>query len=375
MRLRKSMLLSLSILLGLLTACQADNPSQKEVASQLSRGSYGEALQMADRQEELYQFITAKLSGQYGVYTNLQETDQSSEVATGHEVLSESAGLLMRYFVHSGQKERFDEQWQLTKQTFDMKSGFSYRYSPKLTKKYTLNASIDDLRVIRALEEAAIVFHTESYADQAKTYGNRFFKNQVVDAKLTDFYDETYQMNNSFITLCYIDTTTLQLTSIPKKKKAALVANMLQIAKSGYLSDDFPFYQTRYDYAAKSYQSEEIHTVESLLTILHLAEAKQHQDLSIRYLKEQIKNDTLYANYAMDGKPLNDVRSTAIYAIAAMIGSVLQDKELYEASIQRMNAFQNQDPLSPLYGGFGDKRTMQAYSFDNLMALLAYVYK
>ncbi|OCT14192.1 hypothetical protein A8709_25500 [Paenibacillus pectinilyticus] len=377
MRNRTTMLISSLIMLALLTGCQTNRPSPmlKELASQLERPSFGEEFQVAGKRDSLLQFITGQLTGPYGIYTNWQDTDQKAEVATGHEALSESAGLLMRYYAQMGQKDKFEQQWQLAKATFDMKTGFSYRYSPKLQKKFTLNASVDDLRIMRALEEAAIVFHEPSYRKEAESLGKRFYSNLVVDGRLTDFYDESYHMNNSFITLCYIDLATLDLISTSNKKSAELLSNMVHIAKNGYLSDSFPFYQTRYDYKTNSYQTEQIQTVESLLTILNLAEVKQHSDASIRYIKEHIQSDTLFARYAIDGTPLNDVRSTAIYAIAAMIGSVIQDKELYNASIQRMNAFQVQDAQSPLLGGFGDVPSGQAYSFDNLMALLAYVYR
>ncbi|UKS29738.1 hypothetical protein LOZ80_12725 [Paenibacillus sp. HWE-109] len=368
---RRYLLCSSVILFLLLTACQADSSTVKRLDAKNVKNSYGEQMQVTQNRDILYQFITKKLTGSYGIYTNLLETNQTSEAATGHEVLSESGGLLMRYYALTGQKERFDEQWQLVKQTFDLSTGFSYRYSPKLQKKFTLNASVDDLRIIRALAEASLMFHTDAYKAELEAYGKRFYQNNIANDQLYDFYDETYKMRNTFITLCYIDTLSLKLLEVPKANKSNLESNMLKIAKDGYLSDEFPFYQTRYDYRTHAYQSENINTVESLLTILNLAEVGQQKDASIQFVKEQVKAGTLVGQYSVAGKPLNDVRSTAIYAMAAILGSVIGDKELYETSIQRMNEFQIQDQQSPLYGGFGDTQVQQAYSFDNLMALLA----
>ncbi|GGA10872.1 hypothetical protein GCM10008018_65170 [Paenibacillus marchantiophytorum] len=368
---RRYLLCSSVVLFLLLTACQADGSTAKRLDAKNVKHSYGEQLQVTQNRDILYQFITKKLTGSYGVYTNLLETDQTSEAATGHEVLSESAGLLMRYYALTGQKERFDEQWQLVKQTFDLSTGFSYRYSPKLQKKFTLNASVDDLRIIRALAEASLMFHTDGYKAELEAYGKRFYQNNIANDQLYDFYDETYKMRNTFITLCYIDTLSLKLLEVPKANKSNLESNMLKIAKEGYLSDEFPFYQTRYDYKTRAYQSENINTVESLLTILNLAEVGQQKDASIQFVKEQVKAGTLVGQYSVEGKPLNDVRSTAIYAMAAILGSIIGDKELYETSIQRMNEFQILDQQSPIYGGFGDTQVQQAYSFDNLMALLA----
>lgn len=348
-------------------------PAVPEQASLLN-GSYGERSQIEHRREALNSFIRNRLTGPYGVYTNLQQTDQSQEVATGREVLSESAGLLLRYYARSGQRDPYDAEWALAKRTFELGTGFSYRYSPLHNKRYPMNAAVDDLRMIRSLHEAAEAFPSGSYMEEANAFGDRFVRNNILDGYMHDFYDESLKRTNSFITLAYIDLRTLQLLPLSTAKRDALTANMLKIAKGGYISDTFPFYTSRYDYESKAYRSDSINTVESLLTILALAEVRQHEPASIRFVKEQVGTGTLYGQYTRAGRPVSLVRSTAIYAIAAMIGSVIQDPDLYEASIRRMNEFQILDGKSPLYGGFADALSGQAYSFDNLMALLAYEY-
>ena len=45
---------------------------------------------------------------------------------------------------------------------------------------------------------------------------------------------------------------------------------------------------------------------------------------------------------------------------------------MYNLSISKMTALQVTDPSSPIYGAFGNPITCEAFSFDNLMALLAY---
>lgn len=377
----KRVLLCLNSLLlfMVLTACEgldttrpADQAAQPGQPAQ--RQSYGDMLQQKNNREALYKFITGPLSGNNGIYTNLRDVGQSEEAATGHEVLSESAGLMMRYYALTGQRPAFDAEWARAKRTFDLTSGFSYRYSPVQNKRYTLNAAVDDLRIIRALNEAGQLFKDEAYKSEADVYGARFYKHNVKNGFLYDFYDETYRMTNNFITLCYIDLKTLRMLPGSTKEKDELLANMSDIIKNGYISDAFPYYETRYDYGKKAYSSEQINTVESLLTVLALAEVRQHQPATIRYLKEQVSAGTLFGKYTKDGKPATDIRSTAIYAIAAMIGSELGDQQLYADSIRKMNEFQIKDAGSVLNGGFGDPASMQAYSFDNLNALLAYVY-
>ncbi|MGF7048868.1 hypothetical protein J2T13_003376 [Paenibacillus sp. DS2015] len=375
------MKIRIALFLGIFVLCslfiyfgRLNQPKQTLVDSVTSENHYGDRLPNQEKRQVLYQFIINRLSGSDGIFTNYLDTDQALNVATGHEVLSESEGLMMRYYVMTKQQDAFDKEWALAKQTLNLSSGFSYRYSPKTDKRYSLNAAVDDLRIIRALYEAGDMFEDARYTEEADTYGGRFYENNVKDRNVYDFYDESYKMTNDFITLCYIDLTTLQKLPIKSDKAQQLSSNMLSVVQDGYLSDPFPFYETRYQYETSSYSSENINTVESLLVILSLSEVKQQNPSSIRYLKEHVKSGTLYGQYTLEGTPTNDIQSTAIYAITAMIGSQIGDHELYENSIRRISQYQILDTDSLLYGGFGDERTQTAYSFDNLMALLAFAY-
>ncbi len=313
------------------------------------------------------------MTGPYGIYTNYLETNQAGELASGHEVLSESASLSMRIAARTGQRERFEAAWRTARDTFEQEWGFSYRYSPKQNKAYAMGASVDDLRMIRALYEAGEAFQEPAYSREADKLGERFAQYNVSAGSLRDFYDSVSHKTNTFLTLCYADLRTLQQLPASAKPQS-LLENTLSTVEKGYLSDDFPFYETRYDYKDKRYESESIRTVESLLTILHLTEVGREREASIRFIKEQTLKGALYGEYTRDGKPMNQVESTAIYAIAAMIGAERGDAQLYEASLRRLEAFRVTDTASPLFGGFGNATTKEAYSFDNLMALLAYTY-
>lgn len=363
-------ILFLSIIM--LAAC-GSNVSVKQAALPPHQYSVNSDSQRDDRKQLLQQFVANKLTGSHGIYTNYIDTAQNELAATGHEVLSESMGLLMRVYALTRDQIQFDKAWELAEQTFAMESGFSYRFSPKLNKLYSVNAAVDDLRMIRALYEAEEAFANKRYGELADKLSARFMKHNVRDGKLFDFYDNEHNMTNAFITLCYIDLRTLQL--MPEgDKKDVLAHSMHSIIQGGYLSDDFPFYETRYDYSSEQYESDEIRTIESLLTILSLVEVGQHHPKSIDYLKEQVQQGTLYGRYTRDGQPLTTIQSTAIYAITAMIGSRLGDQSLYEDSMSRMEQFQVLYQQSELYGAYGDIESLQAFSFDNLMALLAYAY-
>ncbi|WP_246317330.1 glycosyl hydrolase family 8 [Paenibacillus agri] len=380
MKRKLSSIAVIAISMSVLSACETtvktaiQEPISHTEAPQETDRVVHKTGEMAEAQT-LYSFISSRLTGEYGVYTNLLDTDQKGEAATGHEILSESASLMMRYAVLTGNQALFGAEWEKAKKTFDMEGGFSYRFSPKLQKQYPVNAAVDDLRLIGALEEAGTAFKDEGYSQEAAKYGQRFYHYNVKDGYMYDFYDKKYNLTNKFVTLCYIDMSVLQKLSIPVEERAVLMHNMQEIQEQGYLSDSFPFYETRFDYETGSYKSENINTVESLLTILALSEVHLQKPASIRFIREQVEAGTLYGQYTREGTPVNDIRSTAIYAITAMIGAQLADDQLYRTSIERMNEFRVLDTGSVLYGGFGDTASGQAYSFDNLMALLAYTYE
>ncbi|MFC3804124.1 hypothetical protein [Cohnella sp. GCM10012308] len=366
----------LGVCAAMLAGCDKGAPrAGDEAESPLPPNRYGASAAYDEGRAALEAFLANRMTGPDGIYTNLLETAQDATAASGHEILSESAGLLMRYDALDGRREPFAEAWSRAKALFDMDASFSYRYSPLSDRRYPVNAAVDDLRIIRALYEAGAIFKDAAYTAEADRYGQRFYAYNVKDGRLYDFYDETYKTTNDFLTLCYVDLKTLGMLNLPDDDKKILLEKARRTAEGGYLGDAFPFYETRYDYGAGKYASpQDIRTVESLVTILHLSEAGLAHPESIAYIKKQVGAGTLFGTYSRDGAAKDDVRSTAIYALAAMIGSAAGDKELYEEAIARMNELRTTGTGGPLDGGFGDPATGQAYSFDNLTALLAYAY-
>lgn len=184
-RYSKAAVLGMSLLL--LTSCGGDQsgpaPSSPYTPvaspSETTRPDEAPQLEPTVEQRELFHFINTQLTGPDGVYTNLKETSEAAEVATGHEILSESASLLMETAVRTRNQELFDRQWKTARRTFDMEGGFSYRYSPRQQKRYPVNAAVDDLRMIGALYEAGQAFSQPEYTREADKYGERFYKNNT----------------------------------------------------------------------------------------------------------------------------------------------------------------------------------------------------
>lgn len=246
----------------------------------------------------------------------------------------------------------------------------SYRYSPE-TGAYRVNAFVDDMRIIRALLKAAEVFGG-SYMQTALQYANRLYDTNVKDHRIYDLYDDVYHTTNDFVTLCYSDLDTMRLLADQDPRWDEVFKTMKGILHKGYISDAFPLYRGSFSYTAMEYSQQDILMVQSLLTVLSLAQTGECPQRTLDYLKDCVQNKAIYGAYHPDGVPVGDTESTAVYAICAMIADAVYDDEMYALCIGRMNRFQATDEASEVYGAFADMKTLDLYAFDNLTALLAY---
>ncbi|GGC80034.1 hypothetical protein GCM10011573_07140 [Enterococcus wangshanyuanii] len=326
-----------------------------------------------ERRNNLKFFIDTKMMlPNGGITTNFLENTDSTEVATGHEMLSESSGLYLRNLEMTDTEGRFDTYYKETKKLFYDRVQFSYRVDEN-GKKFPVNASVDDLRIIRALIGASARFGSKDYTKEIDSVAKNFMETSMDHNILIDFYDVDQKKQSDSTSLFYIDLKTMGYLY----KKYDVSADYLQyhysLIENGYLSDAFPFYQTRFNHKTNKYENTgTINVIESLLTILHLGEAGLQKQESIDFIKDQVSKGTLFNSYDLTGVPVDKNQSAAAYALAAVIGAIIHDQELYDSSILILNNFQITDPNSMFYGGFGDSRTKEVFSYNNLMALIAY---
>ncbi|MFT8318352.1 MAG: hypothetical protein ABF651_08805 [Sporolactobacillus sp.] len=378
----KKALIIVPLLTVLLVACTQTYPTEQKATRMgatksmalLPRHRYDLALNRKEYDRTRH-FIRSQLTGPYGIDTNWKESAQMAAQATGHEVLSESYGLMLESDVLAGKKQAFKNDLASLNRTMALQVGWSYRFSPKQKKKYPANASVDDLRILLAIRMAAESFHQPEYNGLADKLGKRFVTYMLKKDKLVDFYDQRMQTANNRITLCYIRLRALNSLPINAEMKKRVIRTMSGILNKGYLSDRLPFYQETYDYATQTYHSNtRINTIESLLTILNLSEQNREKAESIAFIKEKVKHGDLCNAYARDGRTADSNQSAANYALAVMIAATIGDHAFYRASVKQMQKFEVLDKKSRFYGGFGDAESRDFYSYNNLTALLAYQY-
>lgn len=253
----------------------------------------------AERKDLLKFFIETRLKTDGGFLTNYLPDAERKDVATGHELLSESSGLYLRNLAFDTQG-RFDNFYKQTKDTFYDGVQFSYRIDEQ-GNKYNVNASIDDLRIIRSLIEAGGHFKTDQYDQEIKKLGKSFMKTSMKDNILIDFYDSKSKQQSSETSLFYIDLITLGYLYKEFGISADYLQYHYQLIDDGYISDDLPLYQTKFNHQTNKYENNgTLNIIESLLTIVHLSEVGMAKQTSIDFVRKQVQQGTLFNSYDLN---------------------------------------------------------------------------
>ena len=324
-----------------------------------------------EKEGVLLAFIKNKLiRSDGGIVTNTRP------VKGDPETLSESVGLLMHYAVMEDKKDLFDIEFNFLKDRL-LANGYNVRWKLGVGE-ITCNAAIDDLRIIRALIGAYEKWGVKSHLDMAKQIQGNIYNKQVKNNNLFEIYDWKYDTVRQSTPLCYLDLYTLDRARLFDKNWKGVSVNALKITSEGKIQDS-PFFFKYYDYKKSKYLMDEeykdnngICITYTIYTALHLAEVGIKTGDLIDWLNNEMKRGNLYAWYNPHNlKPVSDVESTAVYALASIYAKRLGDYELSKKLINRMLEFMVVDQNSLYYGGFGNKDAGEFYSFDNLTALWA----
>lgn len=292
--------------------------------------------------------------------TGLADTDQQ-ETASGQDVLSESVGLLMLYYLKWDRPAEFGRQVDIINDYFFNNNGLIKWRIRREKSEETVNATIDDFRIIKALLLAGSRWGRDDYIHTAKELSARLLIHCVTGDSLKSF-DSPDSPEAPF---AYYDFEAMQLMGrFDKEWKRLSEAGMKNILNRKV--EGLPFFRDAWFSGHEGYP-----TLENLLILMHLSEAGVKDTKSAAWLKGQLKGKGLFGSYSVEGKPLSPVESPAIYAAAALIGDLYGDRELYSLANERLKGMQNMKK-NEYYGGFIDLSSISAYSFDQLMPLLAY---
>lgn len=311
------------------------------------------------KDREIFCRIEKEWMGEEGqVYTSRKKLQSS--VPSGQDILCESQGLIMEYAVKTEKKELFEKADSFLQSKMKRDQVYAW-YLKEDGKQADANAVLDDLRIYQALAMADELWGGQKEKMQALAQG--ILEHNTEGNRLYSFYDFSQKKPGKEIALCYVDLVTLDGMGEQREEFRSVTENMTGILESGYISDEFPLYYAAYDYETGKYENESLHTAEALLTLYHLAQADRMKETSLEWLREKLSGRGLSARYGTDGEvvPGYEYESTAVYAIAALIGAEEKDSDIYTKSIQKMEILTEQHT---------DTDGMRV--FDLLMPMMAY---
>jgi hypothetical protein len=327
-----------------------------------------------EEERRCLKFLQTTMSSNIGILTNLLDHGEIRDKAAGHQVLSESEGLMMLYAVQAGDKTLFDKHMDLVRNMILDDGVIVWRVGKQGEYITAASAAIDDLRIIRSLLFAYDRWRDDKYKDLAHKLIRKTKKYEYTTHGLVDYYDAGAKMAASTINLSYIDLYTMDLMARIDADWKMAAERGRDVINGGFISDTVPLYRKQYNYETKSYSQEaEINTIDYLKVILHLSEVHSVPEAPIQWIRQQIATyGALFNRYdSGSGKPTTNLECSANYALGCRIAANIGDEDLYEVMKEKLLSFQIIAPGSALDGAFGDLTTKEVFSFDNLQALLA----
>lgn len=319
-------------------------------------------------QKQLTHFLTTEFVQPKGIITTLGTP--KGDGAIGQEQLVESSGMWLLHLANTRRFKAFRTFYQATKKRFYNGHTFTYRYDPRHPKRYKVNASGDDLRVLRALlayDEASGSTH---YHDEVAQLMANWAAVCMPNGELRDFYDTGLRKTSEAGALAYFDLQTLKYLQQGTKTGRANYREQLAVVQHGYLGDAIPLYAADYNWVTGQYATKALNMSEALIVLLNLTRVGELKDTSYQWLKERVRYGFLPNGIATNGTITDRNQSVANWAIAAQIFALKNNRADYDRCMQFIWDKQVR-ATGKMHGGFGDVKTGVAYSFNNLTALLA----
>lgn len=317
------------------------------------------------KSQRLAAFVAHNFVQKSGVITSLGGAKVGSDDASGADYLSESMGLWLLHLVQTKQYGEFRSFYSRAKAKLYNGKNFSYRLMRPNDKRSQVNASADDLRIMRALIAYDEATGTPHYRKAVATIYANWAEGCLPNGQLRDFYDVRDHKATSQASLAYFDLQTLRYLGGNTKHYRQL----LSVVQHGYLGDAFPMYAASYNWADVAYSSQNLNTSEALETVLQLARVGKLKATTKAWLIQRVEKQDLPNAMTTTGAIADANQSVANWALMAQIFATIHDGKHYDQTMALIWA--QQVKTGTLKGGFGNRKTAEAFSYNNLNVLLA----
>lgn len=324
------------------------------------------------REEILLEFINTKLMvDNQGIKTNFKENESEGDITKGKSILSESEGMMLLYYIDRDKQREFDEILSYVEDNMILKSGVvSWRIEGGEISN--TSATIDDLRIVKALLLASERWKDTSYRSLAFKISKGIKKELLDNDLLADFNDGNEKSIKT--TICYLDLPALKILSNLDNEYKPIYKKSLELMDRAYLGYDVPLYAKEYIRDTESFDEGNVEMLLSSIVILNRVETGEDVTRSIEWIKDKyLKDGGIFSTYDRNtGEAMGRIESTSIYSVLFQIAEKLRDEKLYNICIDKLYGYQIMDANNEIYGAYGDVLTSDVYSFDNLNALLAW---
>ncbi|MCD6363531.1 MAG: hypothetical protein J7M13_06000 [Synergistetes bacterium] len=283
--------------------------------------------------------------------------------------LSETIGLELMWHLLDEDKSAFDYQFSLLKKYFISPLGLLYWKISEDFDRFKSNASIDDLRVCKALILAYRKWGDNEYLNTAKEIGNALLKYVIKKDILLDgiswepagiFGGISIDQGAKSITLSYPDIQAMLLLKEYNSDWLKVVVKTSGIVLMGALLKGTDVYWG-YDIESESYNDRDRNLINEFLHLLHLASAGSVPIDHVRYFAFKLDvEDGIFDE--------NGNENVAVYSLASLL---FYESGFYmeaEACLEKLKKFRLD---SGLLGYPSEDGGTEAWAFDNLLALIA----
>ncbi|MBC9783931.1 hypothetical protein H1S01_05330 [Heliobacterium chlorum] len=349
------------------------------------------AQEKAQRQEgQLARFVTGTLmNDQGGVYTNFRDDrPEKRDEARNHDILSESTGLLMEYALQTNDHELYRQQVAYARKHLSSPYGvLSWKVRDADGKSQPSSALIDDLRIAAALIQGYERWQERQDLMLARGILEGVYRFEQSSGSWRPWYDwsgvevswkswhENLKANGaSVLPVRYLAPDYIKIAATVDERFADLAPQATALIKTSDLHNGL--FATDLDPAKGPLQEKlEVNMIDSLLTAWNGARGGYVSKPTVEFLKRELKKGHIYASYHRNQQkkaiPMTQVESPAVYALAALFLWQAGEPDWANSAVDHLLLNRISNEQSPFFGGFGDPRTGDCYSFDNLMALQA----
>lgn len=258
-------------------------------------------------------------------YTNQDGLIHAYPNDTESQYLAESIGLYMEYLLIVDDEEGFSEQVNLLRDYFIISNDGESFITWEITEDTTVNALIDDVRIIKVLLEASEIFNEESYMLLAEELKEGISNKQINDGVFVDYYDWHYEVTADRITLSYLLPAFFQLYPETDSNK-----EILEGAKV-----DSIFYPEYYNVAEKQYDSaNKAHMIDQLLIAHNLG--YQDSDFENWIINQWENEGRIYGQYDKNTlEPIVGYESLSVYYYLYVYFNDINRADLAEQVFER----------------------------------------